>query len=96
MTKGIKYEIVATDYYSKWVEVGPLIQNSKDRVINFKWNNLIGRFGVPYTLVPDNGTQLIEINVRIYVNNIISCIHSLKLRTHRQTIRWRLQINESI
>ena len=49
--------IVATDYFTKWVEAEPLarIINSESR--KFIWKNIITRFGIPRCLISDNGTQ---------------------------------------
>lgn len=58
--KGIKYAIVAIDYYTKLVEVGPLNKISKDQVNKFIRKNIVCRFGLPHTLVSNNGTQFIS------------------------------------
>ena len=49
--------IVATDYFTKWVETEPLacITDSESR--KFIWKNIITRFGIPKCLISDNGTQ---------------------------------------
>ncbi|XP_024190510.1 uncharacterized protein LOC112194514 [Rosa chinensis] len=53
-----KYAIVAVDYQTKWVEVEPLVAITTEKVKNFLWKNIYYRFGVPNTIVTDNGTQL--------------------------------------
>ncbi|KAJ8632913.1 hypothetical protein MRB53_026249 [Persea americana] len=49
--------IVATDYFTKWVEAEPLSSLTELDTKNFVWKNIITRFGTPRTLISDNGTQ---------------------------------------
>ena len=52
-----KFLLVATDYFSKWVEV-EAYANIKDKdITNFVWKNIICRFGIPQTIIADNGPQ---------------------------------------
>ncbi|KAL5555292.1 hypothetical protein UlMin_037528 [Ulmus minor] len=48
---------VAIDYYTKWVEAEPLQEITEARTTGFIWRNIICRFGIPHSLVSDNGTQ---------------------------------------
>uniref|UniRef100_A0A2N9FJR7 Uncharacterized protein n=1 Tax=Fagus sylvatica TaxID=28930 RepID=A0A2N9FJR7_FAGSY len=49
--------IVATDYFTKWVEAEPLTRITDSESRKFIWKNIITRFGIPRCLVSDNGTQ---------------------------------------
>jgi hypothetical protein len=49
--------IVATDYFTKWVEAEPLTHITDADSKKFIWKNIITRFGIPRVLVSDNGTQ---------------------------------------
>ena len=52
-----KYLLVDTDYFIKWVET-KLLANIRDvDVKRFIWKNIVTRFGVPHTLISDNGLQ---------------------------------------
>ena len=53
----LKYVIVAVDYYTKWVEAEPLRKITTECVKNFLTENIYCRFGVPETIVKDNGIQ---------------------------------------
>ena len=55
--KGAKYAIVAVDYFTKWAEAEPLATITTKKVINFVVQNIICRFGLPRTIITDNGTQ---------------------------------------
>ncbi|XP_024028293.1 uncharacterized protein LOC112093654 [Morus notabilis] len=54
---GYKFAIVAVDYFTKWVKAEPLTTISEAKCTNFIWNNIVCRFGVPHSLVSDNGKQ---------------------------------------
>ena len=54
---GAKYAIVAVDYFTKWAEAEPLATITTKKVINFVVRNIICRFGLPHTIITDNGTQ---------------------------------------
>jgi ribonuclease HI len=49
--------IVATDYFTKWVEAEPLARITDSESRKFIWKNIITRFGIPRCLISDNGTQ---------------------------------------
>ena len=53
----MKFLVVGTDYFTKWVEAKPLASITQHNVKNFVWKNIVCRFGVPRVLVFDNGRQ---------------------------------------
>ncbi|XP_024030694.1 uncharacterized protein LOC112094325 [Morus notabilis] len=61
---GYKFAIVAVDYFTKWVEAEPLTTILEEKCTNFIWNNIVYRFGVPHSLVSDNGKQFNNDNTR--------------------------------
>jgi ribonuclease HI len=52
-----RWLIVATNYFTKWVEAEPLANIRDKDSIKFVWKNIITRFGIPKTIISDNGTQ---------------------------------------
>ena len=51
------YLLVGTDYFTKWVKA-ELLANIRDvDAKRFVWKNIITRFGIPQTLISDNGLQ---------------------------------------
>ncbi|KAG5557203.1 hypothetical protein RHGRI_007467 [Rhododendron griersonianum] len=58
-TGGFTHIITATDYYTKWVEAKALITITAADVESFLWKHIFTRFGVPYAIVSDNGTQFV-------------------------------------
>ncbi|KAM1216367.1 hypothetical protein ACFX2J_012661 [Malus domestica] len=47
--------IVATDYFTKWVEAEPMTTTTQTDIKRFIWRNIICRFGIPQSIVTDNG-----------------------------------------
>ena len=49
--------MVATDYFTKWVEAKALANIRDVDVKKFLWKNIVTRFQVPQVLISDNGLQ---------------------------------------
>ena len=52
-----RYLLVGTDYFTKWVEIEPLANIRDVDAKKFVWKNIVTRFGVPRTLILNNGLQ---------------------------------------
>ena len=52
-----RYLLVGTDYFNKWVKAQPLANIRDADAKKFVWRNIVTRFGVPRTLISDNGLQ---------------------------------------
>ena len=60
-----KLLLVATNYFSKWIEA-KAFSSIKDRdVTQFIWKNIVCRFDIPKSIVSDNGLQF---DNRVYRN----------------------------
>lgn len=53
--KGNKYMLVVSDYYTKWPEVFPLVDQKAVTVAEVLYSEVITRFGVPLVLHSDQG-----------------------------------------
>ena len=53
----VKFLLVAIDYFTKWVEAEPLAVIIKDKIQTFVWKNIVCRFGIPRTIISNNGRQ---------------------------------------
>jgi transposase InsO family protein len=53
---GFSHLLVAIDNFSKWIEVRPLTSIRSEQAVAF-FTNIIHRFGVPNSIITDNGTQ---------------------------------------
>ncbi|KAL5551143.1 hypothetical protein UlMin_001319 [Ulmus minor] len=60
----LKFAIVPIDYYTKWVEAEPLSKITEAQTTSFVWKNIICRFGIPHSLVSDNGTQFNSVGLQ--------------------------------
>ena len=49
--------LVAVDYFTKWAEAEALANIRDIDVKKFVWKNIVTRFGVPNSLISDNGLQ---------------------------------------
>jgi hypothetical protein len=56
-SKNKKYILICTNYVTKWVEAKSLPAASEQSVVDFLFNDIFTRFGVPREIVTDKGTQ---------------------------------------
>jgi transposase InsO family protein len=54
--RGFSHLLVAIDKFSKWIEVRPLTSIRSEQAVAF-FTNIIHRFGVPNSIITNNGTQ---------------------------------------
>jgi hypothetical protein len=54
---GVQFAVVAVDYFTKWLEVKPLVNIMAKSIERFLWKNVVCRYGVPYAFVTDNEKQ---------------------------------------
>ncbi|KAG7559607.1 Ribonuclease H-like superfamily [Arabidopsis thaliana x Arabidopsis arenosa] len=59
-TRGVKFVLVLTDYFSKWVEAAAYVNITQVQVRKFIWQDIICRHGLPFEIVTDNGPQFIS------------------------------------
>ena len=52
-----RFVLVAVDYFTKWAVVEALANIRDTDVKMFVWKNIVTRFGVPDSLISDNGLQ---------------------------------------
>ncbi|KAI5314006.1 hypothetical protein L3X38_043182 [Prunus dulcis] len=73
--------IVATDYFTKWIEAEALSSTKEADVERFIWRNIICRFGCPQLLVTDNCSQFIG-------KQITAFFAKYKIKQHLSTPRY--------
>nr|ABA97891.1 retrotransposon protein, putative, unclassified [Oryza sativa Japonica Group] len=59
-SKGHKFILVATDYFTKWVEGIPLKKVDSGDAIQFVQEYIIYRFGIPQTITTDQGSIFVS------------------------------------
>jgi len=65
-----KFILVAVDYFTKWVEAEALANITARQVHSFVWRNIICRFGLPHTIIMDNGRQFIDKKLRDFYKQV--------------------------
>ncbi|RVW94628.1 Gypsy retrotransposon integrase-like protein 1 [Vitis vinifera] len=65
-----KFLLVATDYFSKWVEAEAYASIKDKDVTKFVWKNIIYRLEIPQTIIADNGPQFDSIAFRNFCSEL--------------------------
>lgn len=63
-TSGLRFILVMTDYFGKWVEAEAFTKIEAEDVVKFARRNIIFRFRIPKSIVTDNGPQFDSIKFR--------------------------------
>jgi hypothetical protein len=69
-SKGHRFVLVTTDYFTKWAEVIPLKNMVHREVIQFILEHIIHRFGIPHTLTMDHGSSFMSHQVHDFVESL--------------------------
>ena len=56
-SKGHKFILVATDYFTKWVATIPLKTVTSKNMVDFAKEHFVYRFGIPQTITTNQGTM---------------------------------------
>ena len=76
---GVRFAVVAVDYFTKWVKVEALVNITAKSIEQFLWKNVICRYGIPHAFVTDNGKQFdcdsfrkwyAELHIRNYFSSL--------------------------
>ena len=72
-----KFLLVATDYFSKWVEAEAYASIKDKNVKRFVWKNIVCRFGISQAIIADNGPQFDssafkDLCAELYIKNLYS------------------------
>ena len=66
----VKFLLVAIDYFTKWVEAEALATITEAKIQRFVWKNIICRFGIPMTIISNNGRQFDNQGFRDFCSNL--------------------------
>jgi hypothetical protein len=69
-SKGHKFVLLATNYFTKWVEAIPLKKVTSENMVEFVKNHIIYRFGIPQTITTDQGTQFTSLEFRDFAESM--------------------------
>ncbi|KAM2515665.1 hypothetical protein ACFX1W_027886 [Malus domestica] len=73
--------IVATDYFTKWVEAEPKTTITQTNIEHFIWRNIICRFGIPQSIVTDNGRQFLG-------QDVVKFFQKYNIKQHMSMLRY--------
>ncbi|XP_034225475.1 uncharacterized protein LOC117635208 [Prunus dulcis] len=66
----VKYAVVAVDYFTKWAEAEALATITAARIETFVWQSIVCRFGIPNSIVTDNGRQFDNAKFKQFCSNL--------------------------
>jgi hypothetical protein len=70
-SKGHRFVLVATDYFTKWTKVVPLKNMTHKVVIHFILEHIVHRFRIPQTLTTEQGSSFMSHQVRKFAESIV-------------------------
>ena len=65
-SNGYSRILIATDYFTKWVEAIPTKQETNAIVMDFLEDKIITRFGVPTRIITDNGPCFVSSEISYF------------------------------
>jgi len=68
-SKGHRFILMATNYFTKWTEAIALKNMTHKEVIEFITEHIIHRFGIPQTLTTDQGASFMSKEVREFAES---------------------------
>ena len=68
-SKGHRFMLVTTDYFTKWTEPVPSKNMTHRDVIELMTEHIIHRFGIPQTLTTDQDSSFISKEVRAFIES---------------------------
>jgi hypothetical protein len=69
-SKGHKFVLLATDYFTKWVEAIPLKKVTSENMVEFVKEHIIYRFGIPQTITTDQGAPFVSSEFREFAESM--------------------------
>ncbi|XP_074351692.1 uncharacterized protein LOC141690829 [Apium graveolens] len=67
---GVKYAVVAVDYFTKWAEAEPLATITAKKLREFVHKAIVCRYGIPYKMISDNRKQFDSKDMREFCEQL--------------------------
>ncbi|XP_055814170.1 uncharacterized protein LOC129883559 [Solanum dulcamara] len=87
-SNGHRFILASIDYFTKWVEEASYKSVTKKVIVDFVRNNLICRFGIPDSIITDNGANL--------NSHLMKEICEQFKINHRNSTAYRPQMNGAV
>eukprot|EP00253_Pinus_taeda_P030398 PITA_30398 len=87
-SKKKKYILVCIDYVTKWVESKALVSATENLVVNFLYEDISTRFGVPREIVTDQGSQ--------FTSNLVEKLMEEYKIKHKRSTPYHPQANGQV
>jgi hypothetical protein len=84
--------LLATDYFTKWVEAIPLKKVTSENMVEFVKEHIIYRFGIPQTITTDQGARFISSEFREFAESMGIKLLILLLIMPKLMVKQRLLI----
>nr|CAE04537.2 OSJNBa0040D17.5 [Oryza sativa Japonica Group] len=84
-SKGHKFILVGTDYFTKWVEAIPLKKVDSGDAVQFVQEHIIYRFGIPQTITTDQGSIFVS-------DEFVQFADSMALWSYRMACHGSIQV----
>ena len=65
-----KFIIMVIDHFTKWIEVEAVSTITEAKIRNFFWKEVICRFGIPHTLIINNGKQFDNLKFKQFYSEL--------------------------
>ncbi|KAK1646488.1 hypothetical protein QYE76_064293 [Lolium multiflorum] len=69
-SKGHRWVLAITDYFTKWVEAVPMKKVASEDVIKFVLEHVIHRFGIPQTITTDGGSVFVSKEMKEFCDDM--------------------------
>ncbi|KAK1605495.1 hypothetical protein QYE76_029168 [Lolium multiflorum] len=69
-SKGHRWVLAITDYFTKWVEAVPMKKVASEDVIKFVLEHVIHRFGIPQTITTDGGSVFVSKEMKKFCDDM--------------------------
>lgn len=87
-SKGKKCILVCNDYVTKWAEAKALVRETEQTVVNFLFEEIFVRYGMPREIVTDQGTQ--------FTSRLVQEITKKYQIKHRRSMPYHPQANGQV
>lgn len=81
---GVKYAVIAIDYFTKWTGAEPLATITAKKLRDFIFRAIVCHFGIPHKLISDNVKQFDSKEARELCDNL-KIVKGISAASHPQT-----------